>query len=136
MSAALLALKKAVHAALREDAAFVALAGGERIFDHPPPAAKLPHVAFGYASVLDSATATEEGSEILLTLDVWSRAQGSAEALAIAGRVAAVLHDAPLVPEGYHLVNIRLVSEEVSFEEDAAAHHAALLFRAVVEAAG
>lgn len=133
---AVLALKRAVYAVLSADVTLAGFLGGPSIFDHPPPAALFPYITFGRASQHEFGTATEPGSEILLNLDIWSRKRGSAEALAIAETVRLLLHDAPLVLDDHHLVNLRQVHAECDYDDDAAVHRAGLLFRAVTEPAG
>lgn len=91
-----LALRAAIHAALVTDAALVALLGAPRIHDVPPGDADFPFVTLGEAVVADWSTATEAGTEQALTLHVFSRSGGRAEAFAIAARLQAVLHDAAL----------------------------------------
>lgn len=128
-----LALRAAIHAALVADAALVALIGAPRIHDVPPGDADFPFVTLGEAVVADWSTATEAGTEQALTLHVFSRSGGRAEAFAIAVRVQAALHDAPLALEGHRLANLRATTAEVRRESDGRTFHALVRFRAVTE---
>lgn len=128
-------LQKAVFAALAGDAALVARIG-DRIYDHAPASVRFPYATFGRASHYDWGTATEDGSEHIFTIHVWSRAKGRAEALAIMAAVRARLHDADLTLAGHSLVNLREEMQETRFEDDHGVHHGSLRFRAVTEPAG
>ncbi|WP_296578689.1 DUF3168 domain-containing protein [Xanthobacter sp.] len=128
-----LALRAAIHAALVADAALVALLGAPRIHDVPPGDADFPFVTLGEAVVADWSTATEAGTEQALTLHVFSRSGGRAEAFAIAARLQAVLHDAALVLAGHRLANLRATTAEVRRESDGRTFHALVRFRAVTE---
>ncbi|MFG1207775.1 DUF3168 domain-containing protein [Xanthobacter flavus] len=128
-----LALRAAIHAALVTDAALVALLGAPRIHDVPPGDADFPFVTLGEAVVADWSTATEAGTEQALTLHVFSRSGGRAEAFAIAARLQAVLHDAALALEGHRLANLRAITAEVRRESDGRTFHALVRFRAVTE---
>ena len=128
-----LALRAAIHAARVTDAALVALIGAPRIHDVPPGDADFPFVTLGEAVVADWSTATEAGTEQALTLHVFSRSGGRAEAFAIAARLQAVLHDAALALEGHRLANLRATTAEVRRESDGRTFHALVRFRAVTE---
>ncbi|MFG1305322.1 DUF3168 domain-containing protein [Xanthobacter autotrophicus] len=128
-----LALRAALHAALVADAALTALLGGPRIHDVPPAEADFPFVALGEAVVADWSTATEAGTEHALTLHVFSRSGGRAEAYAVAEAVAQALHDAPLALAGHRLANLRATTAEVRREGDGRTFHALMRFRAVTE---
>ncbi|MBN8915913.1 MAG: DUF3168 domain-containing protein [Rhizobiales bacterium] len=128
-----LALRAAIHATLVTDAALVALLGAPRIHDVPPGDADFPFVTLGEAVVADWSTATEAGTEQALTLHVFSRSGGRAEAFAIAARLQAVLHDVALALEGHRLANLRATTAEVRRESDGRTFHALVRFRAVTE---
>lgn len=133
MASAAAELQKAIVSALRGDPALTALLGGEKLFDHAPASVAFPYLTFGRASLYDWSTATEDGSEHLLTLHAWSKGKGRKEALAIMQRLTELLHDRPLALAGFSLVNLRLESSEVRHDDDQDVHHAAMRFRGVVE---
>ncbi|MEQ1950713.1 DUF3168 domain-containing protein [Mesorhizobium sp. CN2-181] len=128
-------LQKAIFAALGGDGALAALLGVAKIHDHAPAHVAFPYITFGRTSVFDWSTGTENGDEQLLTLHVWSKAQGKKETLAIMERAKTLLHDAPLELTGYRLISLRLEFSEVRFDEDASVHHGLMRFRALIEAA-
>ncbi|MFG1478608.1 DUF3168 domain-containing protein [Xanthobacter sp. V4C-4] len=133
LTSPVLSLRKAVHEALVADAPLLALLGGPRIHDVPPPDAAFPFVALGEAVVSDWSTATEAGAEHALTLHAFSRGGGRAEAFALAAAVQAALHDAPLALAGHRLANLRATTAEVVREKDGRTFHALVRFRAVTE---
>ncbi|MGE4371683.1 MAG: DUF3168 domain-containing protein [Xanthobacter sp.] len=128
-----LGLRAAIHAALSADAALTAQLGEPRIFDVPPKDAPFPYVALGETVVSDWSTATEAGTEQALTLHVFSRSGGRAEAFGLVALVQQALHDAPLAVAGHHLANLRATSAEVVREKDGRTFHALVRFRAVTE---
>ena len=135
--AAAIELQKAVFAALASDAALVAALGGEpRIHDHAPASVPFPYLTFGRVSVHDWSTATEEGSEHVFTIHVWSKEKGKTQAAAIMEMVRALLHDAALTLPGHVLVNLRAEFGEIRFDDDHDVHHGTVQFRAVTEPAG
>jgi hypothetical protein len=96
MSGAAPALQQAVFALLASDAELAALVGAGRVYDGAPRNAAAPYVHLGEVTERDWSTATEAGVEISFAVVAWSREPGRAEALAIAERVRALLHDAGL----------------------------------------
>jgi hypothetical protein len=134
-TAASLALRAAVHGALTNDAALVALLGGPKIYDEPPRGAAFPYVTLGEARVADYSTGSEAGEEHQLTLHVWSRQGGHKEAHVIAGALLAALDDAPLNLADNRLVNFRFAVADVRREADGRTYHALVRFRAVTEPA-
>jgi hypothetical protein len=125
------ALQQAVHAALAADAGLADLLGGPRIHDHVPRNAVQPYVHLAEASARDWSTATEPGAEVLFSALVVSDAGGRREALAIAARVESLLHDAPLVLDGWRLGHLRHLATETKRDKDG--RRAELSFRAVLE---
>jgi len=125
-------LQKAIFEALSANAMLVSLVG-ERILDHAPANVAFPYITFGRSTVYDWSTGTEDGSEQLFTLHVWSKAKGKREVLAMIELARATLHDQPLELETHRLVNIRVEFSEARFDEDQSVHHGVLRLRAVTE---
>ena len=132
MTAAALALQKAIYAALATDGGVGALIG-DRIYDGAPRNAAFPYVTIGRTSETDWSTSTEDGAEHRLTLDVWSRQSGKSECHAIAAAVRAALHDAALALDGHALVNLRCESIDTARDPDGITFHAVMRLRAVTE---
>ncbi|TDT92675.1 uncharacterized protein DUF3168 [Azorhizobium sp. AG788] len=132
-ASAALALRKAIHQRLAADAPLGALVAGA-IHDVPPAGVPFPYVTLGEAVVSDWSTATEAGSEQALTLHVFSRQGGRAEAMALCAAVQEALHEAPLALDGHRLANLRATTAEVRRDGDGRTFHGFVRFRAVTEA--
>jgi hypothetical protein len=114
MMDAVIAVRRAIQARLVADTALVTLLGGPRIHDEPPRAATGPYIVYGDVEARDWSSSTELGCEQAIEIVVWApRSAETSVALAIAGRVGLVLHDAPLVPVGHRLVQIRQTGLDV-----------------------
>jgi hypothetical protein len=133
MASASWALQQAVFTALGADAGLISLLGGNRVYDDVPERAEFPYVTFALSNERDWSTSSEEGSEHLLTLHVWSRAAGRKEAHEIMGALRRVLHDAGLALTGYRLVNLRHEFSEARRDPDGETYHGILRYRAVTE---
>jgi len=129
-----LALQSAVYAALLADGGLGGLIGN-RIYDAPPRDATFPYVVIGETRVADWSTATEDGAEHRLTLDVWSRERGKRQCYEIMAAVEAVLHDAALALDDHALVNLRFAEADVRGERDGITYRGTMRFRAVTEPA-
>lgn len=133
MSAASL-LMKAIHARLTGNAGLMTALGVGGIRDRGAPRGRLPCILYGDLESTDYSTATEQGEEIVLTLEVWSDAPGRAEAQGLADRVAALLDRGALVlASGWHLVNFTLLSVKERQDTKTRAQVVELRFRAVME---
>ena len=135
MTSPAIELQKAVFSALSGTSALTAAMGASRIYDNAPANVAFPYVTFGRTTAYDWATGTEDGTEHLFTLHVWSKTKGKAETLEIMAIVKQALHDSDLQLTGHTLVNLRSEFEEARFNEDLAVHHGILRFRAVTETA-
>jgi hypothetical protein len=133
MSEAARALQEAVFALLSADATLTTLLGGPKVFDGAPRNAEAPYVHLGEANARDWSTATEAGTEVSFAVIAWSRQPGRSEALSIAARVEALLHDAALDVDGFRLVNLRHVGTETARDEKPEGRRAVARFRARVE---
>ena len=128
-----IALRKAVRAILLADGGLASALGGPAIFDEAPREANPPYVVYGDSQTRDWSTISDHGTEQFLVIDVWSLQRGMREALDIAARVTGLLDDQPLVLEGHHLVNFRLVAMETKREANGRFVRASLRFRAATE---
>jgi hypothetical protein len=135
MSSAGWELQKAVHAALADDSALVALLGGARVYDDVPRGAEFPYITFGPATLRDWSTGTETASEHLISLHVWCRSAGERQVHVILEAVRAALHDAALALSGHRLVNLRHESSDANRQSDGETYHGVIRLRAVTEPA-
>ena len=135
MSTAAVALRAAIHDALVANGALTALLGGPKVYDEAPASAAFPYVTLGDARIQDASAGSDPAQEHRLTLHAWSRQGGHKEAHIIAGALLEALDDAPLAPDGHHLVNLRFSVADIRREADGRTYHALGRFRAVTEPA-
>ena len=128
-------LQQSIFAALSADAALTALLGAGRIHDDVPQGSALPYLTLGQTTVRDWSTGTDDGTEHVLTLHVWSNAKGKKQAHEILGAVRSALHDRPLTLTGHRLVNLRHEFSEARREPDGDTIRGTVRFRAVTEPA-
>ena len=129
------ALQKALFQALSGDGVLTGLIGAGRIFDRQVTRAPLPYIVFGEIVSQDWSTASETGSEHRVTIDVWSGAEGRAQAQAIAAAIHDILHDADLpLADGFVLVSLRHGETRTARETGRRRHRARLVFRAAIDA--
>ncbi|QUS39295.1 DUF3168 domain-containing protein [Tardiphaga alba] len=133
MPAAHVALRAAIHAALKADTALIAALGGAHVHDEVPRDAAFPYVTLGDGGISDISTDDGDVQEHRLELHAWSRQGGHKEAHVIAGALLAALDDAPLTPSGHRLVNLRFAVADIRRERDGRTYHAVVRFRAVTE---
>ena len=136
MSEASWALQEAVYAELCASADIQSVLGDPpRIYDAVPRAALFPYAVIGDGQENDFSTATESGSEHILSIQVWSRGQGHREAKQIAKTIRATLDGAALALSGQSLIDIRFQSADYARQADGETWAARLKFRAVTEPA-
>ncbi len=134
MTGPILALRKAILAHLAGDAALVAEMGGElRLSDEPPRGIVPVYAHFGDVIARDWSSDLGEGHEQSLSILVWARPGSAASALAIADRMAGLLHDAPLALDDHRLVSLRVASCDISRDERSGLARAVLRLRALSE---
>lgn len=126
-------LQAALVSALAGDATLVTALKGAKIYDAPPPGAARPYVTVGQSTERDWSTGSEEGSEHIVTLFVWSNARGRGEAHDLVEHLRRVLHDASPVLEGWHLVSLRHEFSEVRRDGDGETWRGLVRLRAVTE---
>jgi len=107
---AVLPVQDAVLAALKADAALMALIGG--VFDWVPEDQPYPYIVIGEAIETPDNSHDSHGSNLVITLHVWSKYRGYAQALTIAARVRALLEHRPLTVAGHRHVATYYVSQQ------------------------
>ncbi|MER2536029.1 MAG: DUF3168 domain-containing protein [Rhizobiaceae bacterium] len=131
-------LQIAIVGALKSDSVVRALVGG-RIYDDVPRdasgkvTAHFPYISFGPEQTLPDGYDCQDGSEITIQIDAWSRAVGFPEVKKIAAAVRKVLHDADLPINENALVSMEFENRRVLRDPDGKTSHAVIIFRAVVE---
>jgi len=129
-----LALAAAVRAAAMADVTVQAQLGDPaRIYDDPPPDVAFPYVTVGRVESRPADAADSAALEHGLTLHVWSRYGGRAEALACVAALRGALHNAPLAIEGRRLVLLFAQFADVFRSGDGRTTHGVLRLRAITE---
>ncbi|MFN3888980.1 MAG: DUF3168 domain-containing protein [Beijerinckiaceae bacterium] len=128
-----IALRAAIRNALLADAPLTAQLGGPFVHDEAPRDAPAPYIVFARSEARDWSTMTERGAEHLITMEVWSQSKGVREALSIAGRVADLLHEAPLAIAGASCVRMQIQSIETLRQNANRFVRARIRLRALVE---
>lgn len=134
MSAAL-ALRAAVRSKLINDTALSSMLGGAKIFDETPDNARAPYIVLADIESREAGSSVEDGEEHRLTLNVWSREGGLAEALTAAARIAKSLDGTDLDLAGHRLANLRWLATDARRASDGRHRLASLRFRALTEPA-
>ena len=126
-------LQRSIYDALVGDAGVLGLLGSARIFDDVPQRSAFPYLTLGQTTVRDWSTGSDDGDEHLLTLHVWSRAEGRHETHALMAAVRTALHERALTLDGHRLVNLRHELSEARREPDGETYHGIVRLRAVTE---
>lgn len=131
-----LALAAAIHAAVASDEVVQAWLGDPaRVYDAPPQDAVFPYLTLGR---VESRAADASGADALehaVTLHVWSRYGGRAEALEIIGALRSALHNASLAIEARRLVFVLVTFTDIFRSGDGRTTHGVVRLRAITEQA-
>jgi hypothetical protein len=135
MSSSSWALQQSIFATLTADATLAALLGGANVHDDVPQASTFPYISFGHWLVRDAGTGSEDASEHVVTLHVWSQGRGKKQAHEIMDAVRTALHDQALSLTGHRLINLRHELSETRREPDGETTHGIVRYRALTEPA-
>lgn len=128
------ALAAAIIAAARNDDALKALVGmPARIWDEPPPEAPFPYVTLGRMESRPSDASEAAALEHGVTLHVWSRHGGRAQALDIIAALRTLLHNAALSVTGHRLVLLFTSYSDLFRAGDGHTTHGVLRLKAITE---
>lgn len=130
MSDPSLDIQGAVVAVLKSVGALPSVVGG-RVYDAVPPGATFPYISLGDGQVLPDKADCIDGAEVILQIDVWSRAVGYPEAKAIAKAVVAKLDDQPLSVPGQDVIVFEHESTRYLRDPDGLTRHAVITFRSL-----
>lgn len=133
MTNAAWSLQQSIYETLRNDLDLTTLLGGQDIFDDVPRAARFPYLTLGQSTIRDWSGTGLDGAEHLLTLHVWSRANGRKEVYEILDVLRGLLNDASLGLVGYRLICLSHQFSEARREPDGETYHGLIRFRAVTE---
>ncbi len=136
MSDALFAVQQAVLNVLAASSEVQGVLGNPpRVYDHVPPGATFPYVAFGPLHVAPYDTKTEMGFEHIITLNVWSRYRGSKEVKDIFQALYDVLHRTTLTVTGQVFLSCEFHSADLMPEGDGLTYQAAARYSVVTQSA-
>jgi hypothetical protein len=128
------ALTAAIIAAARNDSAVRALVGDPaRIWDEPPAEASFPYVTLGRLESRPADASESDACEHGVTLHVWSRHGGRAQALDILTALRALLHNAALSISGHRLVLLLTSYTDLFRAGDGFTTHGVIRLKAITE---
>lgn len=127
-------LQKAVAARLKADATLVSLTGvNARIFQDVTASPTFPYITIGESQNLPDKAECIDGSEIFITLHVYSKAPGFGQVKAIAAAISDSLDEAALDLDEHDLFELTRDSVLFRTDPDNVIKHAILVFRALTE---
>lgn len=127
-----IALAAAIRAAAMEDAGVQAIVAG-RVYDDPPPGVTFPYITIGRIESKPIDSSEREALEHGLTLHVWSRYGGRAEALQAIAALRRCLHNAGLSVADRRLVLLFAQFADVFRSGDGITTHGVLRLKAITE---
>jgi hypothetical protein len=134
MSDAAFLVQQAVVDVLNASAEIQSLLGETpRIYDHVPPGAVFPYIAFGPLHITPFDTKTEIGFEQIVTLNIWSRYRGGKEVKDILQASYDALHHANLSLSGQVFLSCEFHSADVTPDNDGLTYHGAVRFAVVTQ---
>ena len=125
-------LQQAIYQALTADSTLMGLVAG--VFDRSVQGTAFPYVTIGESTGSDWSTKTTSGMEQNVTLHIWSRQGGRAEAASIMVRIHTLLHQASLTVTGQALVSIRFTGSSITLENDGWTYQGVMKFQAFLQA--
>jgi hypothetical protein len=128
-----IALRKAIRARLFANAPFVAMLGGEKLYDEAPRGAEPPYALFAETQARDWSAQLSQGVEQFVVVSVISTQRGLKEAIEIGEAVVGLLDEAPLALEDHALIDLRYVGMETRREQQGRFARVNLRFRATTE---
>ena len=126
------ALAAAIRAAAMEALAVQALVG-DRFYDDPPPNVTFPYITIGRVESRPIDASEREALEHAVTLHVWSRYGGRAEALDVIAALRGSLHNATLDVAERRLVLLFALFADVFRSGDGRTTHGVLRLKAITE---
>ena len=126
---ATIVISKAIHAALSANGAVTALLGTPpRLYDNPPEDPVFPYLTYG---PIRSEDISGDGAVItnhIMTLHIWSRYGGRAEAMNIVQVISEALVNIVLPPGDIHLTRKQLIYTDIFRAPDGQTLHGLIRF--------
>lgn len=130
------ALLAAMRAACAADADVRAVLGDPaRLYDNRPKAPIFPFLTIGRVETVAADASESPALNHTITLHVWSREAGKAEAMAALAALRACLHNAALTVAGRRLVLLGVVYADIFLSPDARSTQGLMRLRAITEPA-
>ncbi|MBL8545630.1 MAG: DUF3168 domain-containing protein [Hyphomonadaceae bacterium] len=126
------ALAAAIRVAALDDAGVQAIVA-DRFYDEPPPDVVFPYLTLGRVESKSIDASEREALEHGVTLHVWSRYGGRAEALDAIAALRGCLHNAGLDVSGRRLVLLFVQFADVFRSGDGRTTHGVLRLKAITE---
>ena len=133
MSDPSLELQSAIVTKLKADSGVMAVVA-DRIYDNVPPTATFPYLSLGDSQVLPDDADCIDGTEIVFSIDGWSRSISVPECKQLSKAVVAALDDQPITVSGYDVVVFILNSISYMRDPDGLTRHVAISFRILIQA--
>lgn len=128
------ALAQALRATIQANTGCAAFLGAPaRVFDDQPAEPIYPFVTLGEVQSRAADGALVAGLDHAVTVHVWSRHGGKAEAMDVLAALRAALHDQPVAVAGRHLVLLLVSFVDVFRSGDGRSFHGVLRLRALTE---
>jgi len=125
---------RALHRALASDIGIQdALGFPARLYDDPPEDPVFPYLTYGPIRSEDNSADGARLTVHMMTLHLWSRYTGRAEALALMGTIAAAINSAPLALEGAALVSRHIIYTDIFRASDGLTLHGLLRLRVTTD---
>jgi hypothetical protein len=127
-------VQQAIYNVLAGSTALQAIIGNPpRLYDHVPPGAVLPYVAFGAMTAQPFDTKTETGFEQIVTLNIWSRYRGAKETHDILQVIYDTLHRRNLTVSGVVFLSCEFHSVDITGLDDGLTTHAAVRYEVITQ---
>ena len=125
------ALQQVVYSKLSASTALMALING--VFDGIVQAIDFPYITIGEISANDFSNAEVSGADYRLNIHVWSREAGHKQTADIIDILYALLHNGSLSVSGKILVAMRVISSQITLENDGLTQHGLLRLQIVLQ---
>jgi len=133
MSDPSLELQAAIVTKLKADAGVIAVVS-TRVYDNIPASPTFPYISLGDTQVLPDKAECIDGVEIFFSIDAWARDQTFPMVKKISKAIVAALDDQPITVAGYDTIVFEINSINHLKDPDGLTRHAALSFRALIQA--
>ena len=108
-----------------------------RVYDRAPQNVVFPFLQIGDIQTVEDGADCIDGTEVFVTLHIWSRAIGAVESRQIAAMVRTALHEwlPNLIASGFRCVEHMHRDTRMVGDPDGITSHAVLTFRALIDKA-